>query len=145
MPTRPVLFRIARLAHTPRNACFVRANFHSYEHPPSANSFGDVENAILSAAYQHVPEHGFSHRALSLGARDAGYLDISPSALSDGVFSLIRFHLVRQRLDLANKSRQLFDTSEDNISGQGVGFKIAALAWARLAANKDIIHKWQEV
>ncbi|KAK8922390.1 ubiquinone biosynthesis protein COQ9 [Metarhizium anisopliae] len=141
-PMRPTLLPIARLVT--RYTCFTRASFHSYEHPPSAKSFGDVENAILSAAYQHVPEHGFSHSALSLGARDAGYLDISPSALSDGVFSLIQFHLVRQRLALTEKSRALFDTSNTNISGNGIGFKIATLAWARLMANKGIIHRWQE-
>jgi ubiquinone biosynthesis protein COQ9 len=104
-----------------------------------------VEDAILSAAYQHVPKYGFSHTSLSLGARDAGYLDISPSALSDGVFGLIRFHLVRQRLALADKSRELFETSDGNTRSKGIKSKVAALAWARLMANKDIINQWQEV
>lgn len=139
------MFRLARRTQAPFNTCLARASFHSHEHPPSAKLFGAVEDAILSAAYRHVPEHGFSHRSLNLGARDAGYLDISPSALSDGVFSLIRFHLVRQRLALAGKAQSIFETSDQGTSSNGVGFKISSLAWARLMANGDIIHKWQEV
>ncbi len=56
--------------------------------PPGA-PFGAAERAILAAAYRHVPEHGFSPRTLALGARDAGYPDISASILPDGAFSLV--------------------------------------------------------
>jgi ubiquinone biosynthesis protein COQ9 len=89
-----------------------------------------------------VPEHGFTHRALSLGARDAGLLDISPSALPDGAFSLIRYHLHTQRLALAEKSNDVFRRDHAPL---GVGAKVAALTWERLMANRDIIHQWQEV
>ncbi|KAI9147879.1 Ubiquinone biosynthesis protein coq9 [Paramyrothecium foliicola] len=115
--------------------------FHSYGHPPPPGPFNNVEEAILSAAYKHVPEHGFSQKALGLGARDAGYLDISPSVLADGPFSLIRYHLFAQRTALAARSRQLFP---DNVSHNGAGARIEALAWERLMGNKDVIHRWQE-
>lgn len=117
------------------------SSFYSHEHPPSSspdNTFGRTERAILAAAYAHVPEHGFTHRALSLGARDAGLLDMSPSALVDGPFSLIRWHLLTQRGMMAGRARELDE-------GMGVGTKVAALTWARLMGNKDIIHRWQEV
>ena len=119
-----------------------RRAFHSYDHPAAAGPFGATEEAILSAAYKHVPEHGFSHRALSLGARDAGYLDISPSALPEGTFSLIRYHLVSKRQELASKGRNIL---AGDGAPRGVGGKVAALTWARLMANKDVIHRWQDV
>lgn len=121
--------------------------FHSYDHPPPSTPFTTAEETILSSAYKHVPEHGFSSRALGLGAKDAGYLDISPSVLPDGAFSLIRYHLVKQRLGLAERNRELFkdqQTSKDQRT-PGVGRRVAALTWERLLANKDIIHQWQEV
>ncbi|KAM3504376.1 hypothetical protein MY11210_008375 [Beauveria gryllotalpidicola] len=115
-------------------------SYHSYDHPPAASAFGDAEEAILSAAYKHVPEHGFSGRALGLGARDAGYLDISPSVLPDGAFNLIRYHLVSQRQSLARNTEGLFIDEES----LGPGDKVAALTWARLRGNQDIIQHWQE-
>ncbi|QPG93840.1 hypothetical protein C2857_002986 [Epichloe festucae Fl1] len=118
--------------------------FHSYENTRPLQSSSTVEDAILSAAYRHVPKHGFSHRSLNQGARDAGYLDISSSVLSDGVFSLIRFHLVRQRLSLAQKCQTMFETNDKNISNGATGTKIADIIWARLLANKNVIHKWQD-
>ncbi|KAH0493303.1 hypothetical protein TgHK011_008215 [Trichoderma gracile] len=120
-----------------------RAYYHSHEHPPSP-PFGPVDRDILAAAYRHVPEHGFSLRAIGLGARDAGYPDISASVLPDGgQFSLIRYHLVAQRESLAARSRDLL-SDEAPLSAAGVGEKVAALTWERLMGNKDVIHRWQE-
>ncbi|KAL7803800.1 ubiquinone biosynthesis protein COQ9 [Trichoderma aethiopicum] len=119
-----------------------RAYYHSHDHPPSP-SFGPVDRDILAAAYKHVPEHGFSLRAIGLGARDAGYPDISASVLPDGQFSLIRYHLVAQRERLADRSRELL-SDEAPLSAAGVGEKVAALTWERLMGNKDVIHRWQE-
>lgn len=131
--------RVASRAHA--HAC--RRAYHSHDHPsPSDDEFGSTEKAILSAAYKHIPEHGFSHRALGLGARDAGYLDISPGAFPDGAFSLIRYHLVTQRDALAARRDEL---PKSHGAPLGVGAKVAALTWERLLANKDVIHRWQEV
>lgn len=139
MPPHPRQTLLSTLASAPRATCLIRTRsrpFHSYHHPPADGPFGVVEDAILGAAYQHVPEHGFSRRALGLGARDAGFLDISPSILPEGAFSLIRYHLVTQRQVLSRTN--LAATS-------GVAEKVAELTWTRLMANKAIIHQWQQV
>lgn len=133
----------SRLLLPIRQAVRCRRSFHAHDHPPPPGPFGATESAILAAAYRHVPEHGFTQRALSLGARDVGLLDISSSALVDGPFSLIRWHLITQRQALAWRSRELFEG--ENAPLLGVGRKVAALTWERLLGNKDVIHRWQEV
>ncbi|KAL6870236.1 ubiquinone biosynthesis protein COQ9 [Trichoderma novae-zelandiae] len=135
---------VARQTAPPASS--LRANtsrtYHSYDHPPPP-PFGAVERDILAAAYKHVPEHGFSLRAIGLGARDAGYPDISAGVLPDGQFSLIRYHLVTQRERLADRSRELLEGASSP-SLAGVDERVAALTWERLVGNKDIIHRWQE-
>lgn len=118
-----------------------RRNFHSYDHPAPPTPFSPAERAILTAAYAHVPEHGFSHEALALGARDAGYLDISTNLLPDGVFSLVQWHMVAQREALAGRVHALFSREER----LGVGQKVEALVWERLMGNAAVIGRWQEV
>lgn len=125
--------------HKPGPRC--QRTYYSYDHPAAVGAFGSTEEAILSAAYKHVPEYGFSNRALGYGARDAGYLDISPSVLPDGAFSLIRYHLVSQREMLTIKSQELFKDQESLRPGA----RARDLTWARLLANRDVIHHWQEV
>lgn len=137
-PSKAATKALRLLRHTP----LCRRPFHSHDHPAPPGPFGATESAILSAAYKHVPEHGFTQQALSLGARDAGLLDISPSALVDGPFSLIRWHLVTQREALKGRSEVIFE--KEGAPG-GVGGRVAALTWERLRRNKDIIHRWQEV
>ncbi|OHW99333.1 rpsU-divergently transcribed protein [Colletotrichum incanum] len=114
--------------------------YQSYDHPDSTKSFHLHEQTILSAAYKYVPEHGFSHKALALGAKDTGYLDISTSVLSDGPFSLIRYHLVTRREGLAAKSKQIFGET----SQVGVGERVERLTWERLLGNEPIVDRWQE-
>ena len=112
-------------------------HYHSYEHdqgPP----FPAAEDSILSAALRHVPLSGFTTLALSRGAEDAGYLDVSTNLFPRGSFDLINYHLVTQRLALKDRV-QFPDPSI------GVGAKVRALALQRLKANKDIVHRWQEV
>jgi ubiquinone biosynthesis protein COQ9 len=116
-----------------------RCLFHSHDHPPPPGPFTEVESAILSAAYKHVPEHGFTTRALGLGAKDAGYRDISPSVLTDGAFGLIRWHLVTQRNGLKGRVVKAIE------GGGPVESKVERVTWERLLANKDVIHRWQEV
>ncbi|KAM6478929.1 ubiquinone biosynthesis protein COQ9 [Trichoderma sp. SZMC 28011] len=126
-------------ASSPTSSLCRRQHYHSYDHP-STPPFGPVDREILAAAYKHVPEHGFSLRAIGLGARDAGYPDISSGILPDGQFSLIHYHLVAQRERLADRSRELLE--DDSLTS--VGDKVAALTWERLVGNRDIIHRWQE-
>lgn len=115
--------------------------YHSYDYaqPPP---FPPAEAAILSSAYAHVPNHGFTIDALKLGARDAGYLDVSTNLLPRGVFDLVNYHLVTQRLALQNNV-QFPDESEGG-KRMGVGAKVRALTLARLRANEPILHRWQE-
>lgn len=115
--------------------------YHSYDHPPTQGTFNDTENAILSAAYRHVPDLGFTQAALSRGARDAGYSDVSTTALQDGLFSLIRYHLVTKREALAGRSSELFSGEGE---GLGTADRVERLTWERLLSNRDVVHKWQE-
>ncbi|PVH96374.1 ubiquinone biosynthesis protein COQ9 [Periconia macrospinosa] len=118
-----------------------RCCYHSsqYSQPPP---FAPAESAILSAAISHVPNVGFTIDALKLGARDAGYLDASTNLFPRGVFDLINYHLVTQRLAL--KDTVQFPTEGENGKKLGTGVKIRTLALARLRANEPVVHKWQE-
>ncbi|KAL2024795.1 hypothetical protein VTK56DRAFT_5616 [Thermocarpiscus australiensis] len=131
-----------------------RAYYHSHDHPPPPGPFTAAEESILSAAYKHVPSHGFTQTALALGARDAGYLDISAALLPDGAFSLIRWHLYTQRAALAGKKEkknkaaaELFEGGDDDNTrweDLSVADKVEALAWARLRGNEAVVGRWQE-
>lgn len=140
----PKVLRTLRTAHIVRpnreyqgfsQRC--RCAYHSYEYeaPPP---FPAVETAILSAALAHVPTHGFTTTALCHGARDAKYRDVSINLFPAGVFALVNYHLVTQRLALA-KSRPSLDQSAS------IGAEVRRLVWTRLYANVPIIHRWQEV
>lgn len=116
--------------------------YHSYDYaqePP----FPQAESAILSSAYAHVPTYGFTIDALKLGARDAGYLDASTNLFPRGVFDLVNYHLVTQRLALKDKVQ--FPDAGDDGKKIGVGSKVRTLTLARLRANEPIIQRWQEV
>lgn len=108
-------------------------------HHPDPPPFPKTQRQILSAAYDRVPDHGFTSKALTLGAQDAGYLDVTVQLFPRGVFELINYHLVTQRLAL-----------KDNVqfpegARLGLGAKVRTLAMARLRANAAIIHQWQGV
>lgn len=126
-----------RAALAPRQRCA----YHSYDYaqPPP---FPAAESKILSSAYAHVPDHGFTIDALKLGARDAGYLGASTNLFPRGVFDLINYHLVTQRLAL--KDSVQFPDEKDG-KKLGVGSKVRSLTLARLRANEPVLHRWQEV
>lgn len=130
-------------ASTPKPAPVFRQRcaYHSYDYaqPPP---FPPAETKILSSAYAHVPDHGFTIDALKLGARDAGYLDASTNLFPRGVFDLINYHLVTQRLAL--KDSVQFPDAKDG-KKIGVGSKVRSLTLARLRANEPVLHRWQEV
>lgn len=132
--TRPGLLRCAPIAHPQTSS------YHSYDHPKTDPSRNTSEQAILSAAYTHIPTHGFSTAALALGAKDAGFPDISTSILPHGPFSLVEFHLVTKRKALAAQSRQIFTNTESS----KVEDKVERLTWERLLANEAVVHRWQE-
>ncbi|KAH8751382.1 COQ9-domain-containing protein [Diaporthe sp. PMI_573] len=134
--------RRPQLSGSPSALSSHRRSYHSYDHPGPAGPFSPTERAILAAAYAHVPQHGFTPKTLALGARDAGYLDISTNLLADGVFTLVQWHLVSQREALAAKAKALFEAGEAR--ALGVRAKVELLTWERLMGNKHAIGKLQE-
>ncbi|KAK5169165.1 Ubiquinone biosynthesis protein coq9, mitochondrial [Saxophila tyrrhenica] len=115
-----------------------RAAYHSYDHAEQP-VYREAERTILSSALAHVPTHGFTQEALTLGAKDSGYLDVSTNLFRKGTFDLVKYYLVSQRMGL--KDRIQFP--DENI---GVGRKVRGLILERLRANVDtgIVTRWQE-
>jgi len=108
-------------------------------HHPDPRPFPPAQDRILSAALDRVPQYGFTQEALALGAKDAGYLDVTVQLFPRGVFDLINYHLVTQRLALKDK------VQFSSAANLGLTSKVKSLAMARLRANKEIIHQWQGV
>ncbi|RPA95067.1 ubiquinone biosynthesis protein COQ9 [Choiromyces venosus 120613-1] len=123
-----------------------RRRYHSYQHPAPGSPFTKAESAILSASLLHVPSHGFSNAALSFGARDANYLDISVNMLPRGVFDLVHYHLATERLRLGDKIdfRKPENELPEGLRNLSIPAKIRVLCMERLRANAPIIHRWQE-
>jgi len=130
-------FSVLSHLRSPRN------HYHSYVHPPPPGPFSETESLILSSALARVPHHGFSQSALNLGAKDAGYLDVSTNLFPQGPFSLVLYHLYTQRAALANHT-EILEGRDANGKPLGVGAKVKALAWLRLLGNQAIIHRWQD-
>lgn len=78
-----------------------------------------------------------------MGAREAGYLDISTTILPEGAYSLIRYHLVKQREALAARRDALFAAEESKLIP--VSEKVEILTWERLLGNREVVGRWQEV
>jgi ubiquinone biosynthesis protein COQ9 len=137
MALRPLLrtpaMRRSALA-APRSHAF----YHSYE-DPELPPYRAAEDKILAAGLTHVPSNGFNADSLALGAKDAGYLDISTNLFPRGAFELVRYHLVTQRLGLRHRIK--FSPEQT-----GVGRKVRSLVLERLRANVDsgVVGRWQE-
>jgi ubiquinone biosynthesis protein COQ9 len=121
--------------------------FHSYDHPPPPGPFNATESLILSSGAPYVPAHGFTHKALSLGAKDAGYIDASTNLFPAGPFALVHWHLYKKRVGLAGRCRDVFENKAGVDRGEkmGIGQKVKALTWERLMGNREVIGRWQEV
>ncbi|KAL1900393.1 Ubiquinone biosynthesis protein coq9, mitochondrial [Ceratocystis pirilliformis] len=130
--------------------CLVRSGilsrtrlYHSYDHPsPPSKQFTPTEKQILGAAYNHVPELGFTTAALTVGAREAGFPEVTAAAVADGAFALVRWHLVNKRQALANQSKALL--GEEPLKSSRIVERVEALTWERLKGNGEVIHKWQD-
>ncbi|KAL8823391.1 MAG: hypothetical protein Q9191_005900, partial [Dirinaria sp. TL-2023a] len=118
-----------------RNQC-VRRQYHSYEHD-NVRPFSPTESAILSHGIAHVPTKGFHVDALTCGARDVGYQDVSVNLFPAGAFALVNYHLLTQRLAIA-------DSGLPNMDKNDVALNIKELVLRRLHGNKPIVHRWQE-
>lgn len=115
-----------------------QAAYHSSEsvHTPP---YREAERTILSNAICYVPTHGFTQQSLTLGAKDAGYLEVSTNLFPKGPFELVMYHLITQRLAL--KDRVQFPDEQ-----MGIGRKVRSLVLERLRANVDtgVLPRWQE-
>ncbi|KAI9772033.1 MAG: Ubiquinone biosynthesis protein coq9, mitochondrial [Geoglossum simile] len=138
------LRRLPFLQRCPISRSPQRRPYHS-EHEPIQSPFNATEEAVLAASLRQVPAHGFTNASLSLGAREAGYLDITVNLFSRGAFDLVNYHLVTKRLAL--KEQLDGRTAKDDggaIRGLGVRERVRLLVLERLMANRPIIHRWQE-
>jgi len=100
-----------------------------------------MQFAILRAASAHIPLHGFSHKALSLGAADAGYPPVSTNLFSRGAFDLVQYHLITARQALAKHlAAQPLAAQASSPAGSHalVHDALNALIVARLHANAPI-------
>ncbi|KAL1999922.1 hypothetical protein VTN02DRAFT_3804 [Thermoascus thermophilus] len=129
-------------------------SYHSQYHPPPPpHDYTTSQVSILSAALRHVPEHGFTHRALVLGARDAGFLDVSLQLLPRGEMDLVLFWLASRRGLLKGLVEGgLFEKKQQQQQQQqhaatkefSVEEKVKILVLERLRMNEEIVHRWQD-
>jgi ubiquinone biosynthesis protein COQ9 len=126
--------------------------YHSTLHPRLPDhEYTNSQTAILTAALPHIPEHGFSLEALTLGARDAGFLDVSVQLLPRAEFDLILFWLASRRGILRAKVEEgaLFTRvaaeSGRDVAGLSVEEKSRILVLERLRMNVGIKDQWQDV
>ena len=114
-----------------------RVLYHSHQHPPSLPPFSPIASSILSAGLNHVPEQGFTDMALTVGARDVGYLDITTNLFPRGAFELVYYHLVQERLNLHQRVQLGKELAVEQ--------KVRMLVLERLRANERIHERLQEV
>lgn len=128
-----------------------KRQYHSPLHPRlPPHEYTNSQTAILTAALQHIPTHGFSTTALTLGAHDAGFLDVSIQLLPRGEFDLILFWLASRRglLRAQVEEAALFNraAADRGLAPQdlSVDDKTRILVLERLRLNKDIKEHWQD-
>lgn len=132
--------------HRPTSPSRVTQLYHSKHHPAPAHEYSNSQSTILSAALAHVPHHGFTREALTLGARDVGFLDVSVQLFPRGELDLIFFWLASRRGLLRGKvDNGLFESRASSGRDLSVEEKVKVLVLERLWMNKDIKHKWQDV
>ncbi|KAL2829012.1 COQ9-domain-containing protein [Aspergillus cavernicola] len=119
--------------------------YHSRHHPNlPPHEYTNSQTTILSAALKHVPVHGFTHDALTLGARDTGFLDVSIQLLPRGEFDLILFWLASRRGLLRAAVEQNGLLTKSHPEWVSVEEKTKTLIMERLRMNADIRHQWQD-
>ena len=147
--TRISAHRLLRLPVKPPTSPHVlhyagRSPYYSsaFSTPPS---YPQPESAILSAALARVPAHGFTQQALSLGAKDAGYLEVSANLFPRAEFEIVLYHLVQERSRLGERAQ--FPEDVDGGGKLGIGQKLQSLLVERLRANVDagVDGRWGEV
>ncbi|KAF2229257.1 ubiquinone biosynthesis protein COQ9 [Viridothelium virens] len=107
---------------------------------PTEPPYPPTESEILSAALSRVLDHGFTSRALSLGATDAGYLEVSANLFPRREFEIVLYHLVRERMRLGERVQFAEEGGGRTVGARrlGVGEKIQSLVMGRLRANVEV-------
>ena len=122
-----------------------RHYYHSELHPAiPLHEYTNSQTAILGAALEHVPQHGFTHDALILGARDTGFLDVSVQLLPRGEFDLVLFWLASRRGLLGTKAEEENNLMNDDLD-YSVADKAQWLVMERLMMNEKVKDQWQGV
>lgn len=132
----------------------VARGYHSESHPspdPPADIYTPEQSDILSAALKHVPNHGFSTESVKMGAREAGYLDVSLQLFPRGAeLELVLYWLASRRGLLKQKveSGNIFGVGQDFSTSNSpveVNERVKILIMERLKMNGEILHHWQDV
>ncbi|KAJ5136160.1 hypothetical protein N7448_004714 [Penicillium atrosanguineum] len=123
--------------------------YHSTLHPRLPDhTYNNSQTAILTASLPHIPTHGFSAESLALGARDAGFLDVSVQLFPRAEFDLILFWLASRRGLLRAKVeegalfRRVADQAGRDVSSLDVEEKCRILVMERLKMNEDVKGQW---
>lgn len=144
------------LQHPRKPSTLQKRTYHSSLHPSlPTHAYTNSQIAILEASLPHIPVHGFTATSLTLGARDAGFLDVSVQLFPRGEFDLILFWLASRRGLLRAKveSDNFFHefavkNGLDTASLEGrdkVDTKIKILILERLRMNESVRDKWHDV
>ncbi|GAT22766.1 ubiquinone biosynthesis protein coq9 [Aspergillus luchuensis] len=115
LTTKPTTTSLRTIQHQPclRTTTPSIRPYHSIHHPSPPHEYSNSQTTILSSALRHVPTHGFTRDALTLGARDAGFLDVSVQLLPRGEFDLILFWLASRRGLLRSKALAIMSLGEN--------------------------------
>lgn len=124
--------------------------YHSAFHPRlPEHEYTNSQTAILTASLPHIPTHGFTAKALTLGARDAGFLDVSVQLLPRGEFDLILFWLASRRGLLRGRVEEggLFagNGAGKNRAEMSTEQKVRLLILERLRMNEVVRGVWEDV
>jgi ubiquinone biosynthesis protein COQ9 len=146
------LTRAPRTPQTQRTPLTLRRSYHSTLHPRLPDhEYTNSQTAILTAALPHVQAHGFTAAALTLGARDAGFLDVSVQLLPRGEFDLILFWLASRRGLLRGKVeegglfRRIAAEKGKDVHELSVEERVRGLLLERLRMNSEVKDVWQDV
>lgn len=127
-------------------------SYHSPLHArPPVHEYTNSQTAILTASLPHIPTHGFTKGALTLGARDAGFLDVSVQLLPRGEFDLILFWLASRRgllragVEEGALLQRLAADAGQSVDGLGTLEKARLLVMERLRMNLHIKDQWVDV
>ncbi|GKZ21082.1 ubiquinone biosynthesis protein coq9, mitochondrial [Aspergillus brasiliensis] len=148
LTTKPTTTTLRSIQHQPclrTTTTPTIRTYHSIHHPSPTHEYSNSQTTILSAALRHVPTHGFTRDALTLGARDAGFLDVSVQLLPRGEFDLILFWLASRRGLLRSKvENDALLQPPQQTQPLSVDDKIKVLIMERLRMNVEVKDKLQD-